>query len=176
MTLGHRLGVIRQGCIEQVETPERIYDSPINRFVAEFIGSPSMNFLTGTWGVHGPTAMLEVASGRIPLAAPGEHVCPLKSGTSVLLGIRPEDIRLIDTPGEVSVRAVPLRLEPLGHEGLLYLDLFGNQVICRTADWRRYRDAGQVYLEIPLSAVHLFSPSDESVLWSGKAWTRALQG
>ncbi len=91
MTLGDRVAVMRGGVIQQVDTPGNLYEAPVNLFVAGFIGSPAMNFVSGR--LEGDTVTLPFGEARIPDAlrqrlqsAPGGH----KAGTDVIVGIRPE--------------------------------------------------------------------------------------
>ena len=85
MTLGSRVAVMRDGTVQQVDTPQSLYREPVNLFVAAFIGSPSMNLVEGR--VSGE--FIEFAGFRIPLAA-GRRPAGVDSG-SVILGIRPQD-------------------------------------------------------------------------------------
>ncbi len=94
MTLADRLVVLNKGRVEQVGTPSEIYHSPANRFVADFIGSPPMNFLTGT-----------LEEGGIRLEEDGRllrtgHAFGSAVGKTVTLGFRPESVELVATPGD----------------------------------------------------------------------------
>ncbi|HEX3066675.1 MAG TPA: ABC transporter ATP-binding protein, partial [Dongiaceae bacterium] len=80
MTLGHRVAVLNQGRLQQIDTPHRIYDDPANIFVAGFVGSPPMNFVPGALG----EGRFNAAGGSLPAAA-------RESRENVLLGLRPED-------------------------------------------------------------------------------------
>lgn len=166
MTLGERIAVIRAGRIEQTDSPEKIYDEPCNRFVAEFIGSPPMNFLRGRWYENGREIGLETSGGRLPIVRDDGGGSSLEAGGRFVMGIRPEDVRLLKSTDQGAAPARLSHLEPLGHEGLVYLNLLGEQVIARTQEWRDFRDAEEVYVRIPLSRVHVFSEDDERVIRS----------
>ena len=129
MTLGTRIVVMKDGVIQQVDTPQNLYDRPQNLFVAGFMGSPQMNFLDAIVEVSGETAYLNVAGHSIPLP-------PAKSkklieggydGRSVTFGIRPEDVY----DSEMYVETSPMSVfestikvyELLGAEVFLYFDL-----------------------------------------------------
>ncbi|MDQ0474493.1 ABC transporter ATP-binding protein [Labrys wisconsinensis] len=95
MTLANRIVVLRDGQVEQIGTPAELYERPVNRFVASFIGSPRMNFLAGrivalqSGATEVAVTGLEPATLTLPVAAPGAAV-----GDAVEVGIRPDDLRL----------------------------------------------------------------------------------
>ncbi len=127
MTMGDRVAVIRRGLLQQVDTPQELYDHPRNIFVAGFIGSPAMNLFDVTLGEDGEG--LAVEFGGFRLAVPSElvHASPaLRShvGQVIVLGIRPESLEdatfLPDAPPERRIRtSVDLR-EALGHEVVVH--------------------------------------------------------
>src|SRR5699024_3749238 len=94
MTLGDRVAVLRDGRLQQVDTPKRLFDAPVNLFVAGFIGSPGMNFVDARLEGDGEGAALKFAGHSLPVSAelldsrPGlrDYI-----GSSVILGIRPSD-------------------------------------------------------------------------------------
>lgn len=105
MTLADRIVVLNQGRIEQVGTPQSLYDTPTNRFVAGFIGTPGMNFLDGQW-----------RDGQFHLAQ-GMAISGLPAGTATL-GVRPNQIRI---DAQLRDLELPIDLvEPLGHSWLCY--------------------------------------------------------
>ena len=91
MTLADKIVVMRDGYVEQMGAPDRIYDRPANTFVAKFIGSPQMNMLSGTLRRRDDKITVEFADG-LHVDVPGEQ--DGKDGTKVLFGIRPEDLHL----------------------------------------------------------------------------------
>src|SRR5204863_10133686 len=93
MTMGSRIAVMRDGILQQLETPQVLYDSPSNTFVAGFIGSPAMNFFEGRISANGADTMY-VESNSLKLEIPEGRRDSLKphTGRDVILGIRPEDI------------------------------------------------------------------------------------
>ncbi len=129
MTLGTRIVVMKDGVVQQVDTPQNLYARPQNLFVAGFIGSPQMNFLDATVKVSGETAYLQIAGRDVPLS-------PAKSkklidggydGKVVAFGIRPEDVYdseefIQKSPQSVFESTVKV-YELLGAEVYLYFDL-----------------------------------------------------
>ena len=95
MTMGDRIVVMKDGMIQQVDTPQNLYDYPCNIFVAGFIGSPQMNFLDGTLQKSGDQYTVDLAGTTIPL--PKERLrtasWTLTSARPLKVGIRPEDIK-----------------------------------------------------------------------------------
>jgi multiple sugar transport system ATP-binding protein len=118
MTMGDRVAILRDGVLQQLGTPDDIYDDPVNVFVAGFIGSPSMNLITarmdGT-GVIFDRTRIEIPPATLE-ARPG---LAAHSGREVVVGIRPEDFRSADD-GTVELKVN--RVESLGSELMAYLD------------------------------------------------------
>jgi multiple sugar transport system ATP-binding protein len=122
MTLGHRIAVLRQGRLEQLDTPRRIYEEPASTFVASFFGTPPMNLLEVTRTSEG------AAAGNIGLPPPPE-LAPAR----LVVGFRPEHVR-IDRSGASGNGAYVGRItarEPLGSETHLELDVRGTVVRAR---------------------------------------------
>lgn len=90
MTLGSRIAVMKGGVLQQLGTPEAIYDRPANTYVATFIGSPTMNLIAGKPMFESGRAAFDIKNARLPLD------CPAQEGTEVLMGLRPEHIRFDD--------------------------------------------------------------------------------
>jgi len=131
MTLGDRVAVMRAGLIQQVDAPSRLYDDPINLFVAGFIGSPAMNFLPAR--LQGDT--LELPFGSAPV--PDRLRAALKEGKGgggareVIVGVRPEHFEDAaiepDRPGLLKFRAKVDVVESMGSELYAYFDVETNQ-------------------------------------------------
>jgi multiple sugar transport system ATP-binding protein len=114
MTMGDRVAVLRDGALQQVDTPGRVYERPANLFVAGFIGSPPMNL-----------AQARVERGAVRL---GELEIPVRgldewAGKDVILGVRPEDVKASANGSGVKVRAKIDRVEELGATVLGYFTI-----------------------------------------------------
>ena len=137
MTLGTRIVVMKDGVIQQVDTPQNLYEKPQNLFVAGFMGSPQMNFLDAKVEVKGEEVNLLVAGHSIPLP-------PAKSkklieggydGKKVVLGVRPEDVHdeedfIAASPNTVIESTIRV-YEMLGAEVYLYFDYEGASMTAR---------------------------------------------
>jgi len=123
MTLADRIVVMRGGVIEQMGSPMEIYSNPVNSFVADFFGSPSMNLLAGEVVRDAGACRFRCASGGFQVGLP-DRFNGLPSGP-VTLGIRPEHVNAVPVGnGATSDMELPVRLvEPLGKDTLLYFDL-----------------------------------------------------
>ncbi len=122
MTMGDRVAVIKDGVLQQVDTPQNLYDSPDNIFVAAFIGSPSMNLYEAT--VTGTT--LQLGSSQIELGEVPEGVAALE-GKTIVVGIRPEDmddaeLSKSDTTGR-TIAATASLVESLGSEIMVHFEI-----------------------------------------------------
>ena len=154
MTMADRIVIMKDGHIHQVGTPTEVYHKPANIFVAQFIGAPSMNMLSG-----------EVAGGAVRLGTEFkiELDLELEDGRSVLIGVRPDDLY----PGEADILVegqVAVR-EPLGPETLVYVGTELGEVIAK-ADGKNPPEVGDlVKLTAPPESIHVFDAN------TGKALT-----
>jgi multiple sugar transport system ATP-binding protein len=164
MTLGDRIAVINKGRIEQIDTPERLYKDPSNLFVAGFIGSPPMNIIDGEF--VSDDGRVEIVTAEQPLVLEGilKQELPLDRGERVAVGFRPEALKLAPG-GDSRMRARVIRVEPIGYEGFVYLDLAREEVVARVRNWEEYRERTYLSLELRLDEVYLFSSSDGRCLW-----------
>jgi multiple sugar transport system ATP-binding protein len=121
MTMADKIVVMHDGIIEQQGRPLDLYDRPANLFVAQFIGSPSMNMVHGAFAADGTAAVTTPAGLRIPVPA----VPPGRAGQPVSLGIRPEHIRLVS--GGIPAKVVVI--EPTGAETQVTMDVQGTEMV-----------------------------------------------
>jgi multiple sugar transport system ATP-binding protein len=117
MTMGHRVAVLRDGQLQQVDTPRNLYDRPANVFVAGFIGSPAMNLRTATLGEQGAT----LAGAAIELSQAASAAARRGSLDELVLGIRPEDSRLTSAASGADTLPLTVTLvEELGADAYVY--------------------------------------------------------
>ncbi|MEO0052868.1 MAG: TOBE domain-containing protein, partial [candidate division WOR-3 bacterium] len=149
MTLGQRIGVMNAGRMVQVADPLTLYNRPVNRFVAGFIGSPPMNLVPGVIQF----SPLRFVSPGFTIELPAAVAGAVKPEQAVVLGIRPEDVR-IDQSGPVSA-TVEVN-EQLGNEALVYLKLKRESFIVRTSPHEAPGPGTRVQLNFDPEKIHLF--------------------
>jgi len=156
MTMGHRIAILDHGVLQQIAPPHDVYARPANLFVAQFIGSPPMNTVTGTVVAAGSTntgdaLALELPGSRVALPEPLAGVVRAAGVREVVVGARPEDLRF-GAPG-TGIPATVVAVESLGHE---------RHVACRLADGQLVivRQAVQDHAPAPDESVHLIAHVD----------------
>ncbi len=150
MTMADRIVVMNAGTIEQVGAPLDLYDQPANRFVAEFLGSPSMNLIDGTISDSGTVVL---GSGlELPLGA------SLRAGAEVTLGIRPEYISLSDTGG-MKVRCMVSVIEPTGPATILVVEMGDEKVTIEVTGRVAHRVGDFIDIWMAKEHCHLFDTS-----------------
>ncbi|MGE0349561.1 ABC transporter ATP-binding protein [Hydrogenophaga sp.] len=149
MTLGSRIAVMKGGVLQQLGTPDEIYNRPANTYVATFIGSPTMNLIEGE-AVAAAGRGFCVAGADLPLACPGAP------RAKALMGVRPEHITLADGApwrGEVSV------VEPTGADTYVVVKTAAGDVTVRTAPQLRVAPGERVGLEVQPLHLNWFDPA-----------------
>jgi multiple sugar transport system ATP-binding protein len=129
MTMGNRVAILRQGTLEQIGTPQELYERPINVFVAGFIGSPAMNLLPAKLDSSGDNWYATVGGCRIPIPPTARAALRPFADQDILLGLRPEDFMSTQDIRESEhgiIQATVVRTESLGSELLVYLSLNGD--------------------------------------------------
>ncbi len=124
MSMGDRIVVMRDGVVQQVDSPLNIYHKPVNKFVAGFIGSPTMNFMTGTIKANGRMMFqLDGSNFSIPVAKEYEDRLKTYTKQQVILGVRPEHIHAQKPSGSDTISVVKANIEvvePVGNEIFVY--------------------------------------------------------
>ena len=158
MTMGTRIAVMNEGLLQQVGTPQALYDTPINRFVAGFIGSPSMNFVEVHMDGTGEGARLVgPADWSIPLPPRYREAATPKAGKTLVAGFRPEHLDIGEAgPGVGSFRARADVVEYLGNEELLHINAADQDIVAIVGSEHRVRPGDIVNLVLPLDKLHLF--------------------
>jgi multiple sugar transport system ATP-binding protein len=164
MTMGDRIAVMNQGEIQQLAPPIEIYNRPANRFVAEFIGSPPMNFLTVQ--VKAPTLIAHDLF-RLTLPEKCASILQVYEGGSILLGVRPEHLK----PSPPATKNIPVTVdvvEALGNETLLKVHLNhsqGTSLQVRVAPDYAVQVQDSLWLSLTLEKIHLFDPKTQQAVW-----------
>jgi multiple sugar transport system ATP-binding protein len=152
MTMGTRIAVMDKGVLQQVGTPQDLYDSPRKLFVAGFIGSPSMNF------VHVTRDGSEVKGEGVTLPIPTRYRAGLDGSNEMVAGFRPEHLELGDIPNAATIRAKADVVEFLGDEELLHVTVQGHEgdVVAVVSSEHRVKPGDVLDLKLPLEKLHLF--------------------
>ena len=165
MTMGDRIAVMKDGILQQVGTPEELYLHPANLFVAGFIGSPAMNFVTVT------TAGGEIMMGQSRLSLAGEPakvVAAQAPGANLTIGFRPEHLELANGAAELAMSfpAVVDVVEYMGNEELVHARAEGNDIVAILPSERKLQPGEQVELTVPRDRLFVFDPETEKALVS----------
>jgi len=161
MTLGERIAVLKDGVLQQLADPHTLYHRPANQFVAGFIGSPPMNFVTVSIQEDG-SVVLDRAPAFTPRPAPA-GLAALR-GRAALLGVRPEDLTLEETGPGSWVEAVLEVREPLGNEVLLYWSTPAGPVTSRVAGERGPAQGEKAKLHFRFEKLHWFDPGNSGAI------------
>jgi len=167
MTMGDRIVVMKDGLTQQIDTPLKLYNSPQNKFVAGFIGSPTMNFIKGKIvkdnGMYFDEGILKI---RIP----DEHTVKLEKyvNREITFGIRPENISTTDFHQEftdkVEVSLTVELVEPIGNEIFLYVTTGNNTMVARVAPQTQLKIGQEIKLVFDLAKVHFYDIETEELV------------
>ena len=171
MTLGTRIVVMKDGLIQQVDTPQNLYNKPVNLFVAGFMGSPQMNFIECT--VEKESKDVELLFSNYKITLPEARGKKLVEGgyvgKTVILGIRPEDIKdeemFINNSPESVISATVRVYELLGAEVFLYFDVDEDvHITARVNPRTTARPGDTINLALDLSKIHIFDKQTEQII------------
>ena len=167
MTMGDRIVVMKDGFVQQIDTPMNLYKYPANKFVAGFIGTPQMNFFDATATKEGDKVVFALSNGmklEVPYAListfPPER---LREGKKVIVGFRPEHIKIVDSGLRFLVNVV----ERLGSETLLYGDLQGEEslpIVLKTGMNDSFKPGLELNVAFVPEEIHLFDPDEGETL------------
>ncbi len=166
MTMGDRIVVMKDGVIQQVDSPQNLYKNPQNMFVAGFIGSPQMNFLDAEVKSKNGKIFLSLAENELDVTDSFAKTNEIKEyfNKSVKVGIRPEDVTvdnefIVKNPDKVLTAKLEVS-ELMGSESYLYLDYSGQKLTARVAADSPANET--VELGILTDRIHLFDPNSTS--------------
>ena len=170
MTLGTRIVVMKDGVVQQVGSPQGLYDNPCNKFVAGFIGTPQMNMIDAQVGKSGNE--VTISFGGHTLSLPDEKAKKLEAagyvGKVVTVGIRPEDLHDEEAFLEANPKSIfdaTIRVyEMLGSEVLLYFDIEDTNFTAKVNPRTAARTGDTVKLAMDLDKIHIFDKDTENVI------------
>ena len=158
MTMGERIVVMKDGVIQQAAGPLEIYHCPANLFVAGFLGTPPMNFLSGTLDCGGAGAVFTQHGAGLRLNLGDRPAAKDLHGREAVLGIRPEHCFPGGAAGPNSFEASVELVEPMGAETFFHLSCAGAKMVCRGADPRAGSPGDSLRVSLDAASAHLFDP------------------
>jgi multiple sugar transport system ATP-binding protein len=169
MTMGDRIAVMRDGILQQLDTPQNLYDHPTNMFVAGFIGSPSMNFFPSTLEQSGQDLLIKGEGFQLKVPPQYRQALASQAGKPITFGLRPEDIadvRMEPNADPASVVQVTVDVvEPMGSEIYLYLVTTGGQQFVARVDPQTKAQPGQkMEVTFDMSKMHAFDSTTQQTL------------
>ncbi|HEU5376374.1 MAG TPA: sn-glycerol-3-phosphate ABC transporter ATP-binding protein UgpC [Ktedonobacteraceae bacterium] len=172
MTMGSRIAVLNAGVVQQLGSPQELYDHPANPFTAGFIGSPSMNFFPGAQVVNEGDATTIVMDGIGNIEVPDHYASKARefSGRNLIFGIRPEHLedRALVAPDMQNNSVINAKVdvvENLGNELLVYLTTGGKTIQARLNPRSRVGIGDAVSLQVDTAHIHLFDADTEQALF-----------
>jgi multiple sugar transport system ATP-binding protein len=163
MSLGDRICVMRDGAVQQIAEPVEVYDRPVNRFVAGFLGTPPMNLFTGRIKSRGDGLCFEIGDETIALPQRLRPMLEEHTGRDMILGVRPENISLSDCAGQTanSISATVGVIEPVGARTDVYMtSRTGQKFIASIDPHTRLATGDALRIHINIEKVHIFEPQE----------------
>ncbi|MEP0860165.1 MAG: sn-glycerol-3-phosphate ABC transporter ATP-binding protein UgpC [Ignavibacterium sp.] len=167
MTMGDRIVVMKDGRVQQIDTPLNLYNKPVNKFVAEFIGSPSMNFIKGEIIQEDSKLYFQSALKNLTFVIPERFKAPIikNSIKQVWLGIRPEDIHLksetvVNNNRDVINSEIHL-VEILGNQTLIYFSFENQQIVSEHRGFVTTNKGSIEEFTIDQNKIHFFDEDTE---------------
>ncbi len=168
MTMADRIAVLREGILQQLDTPQNLYDSPDNIFVAGFIGSPAMNFFPAVISQQDGRLFIEAKSFHVEIPADAKDLYGHRVGARIIFGIRPEDIHNPDfaPPGVVPapVEAKVEVTELMGNEIFAYLASGEHSFVARIDPRSRFGVGENVQVAFNMNNMHVFDRDSEQAI------------
>jgi multiple sugar transport system ATP-binding protein len=171
MTMGSRIAILKDGVLQQIDTPRRVYDHPVNAFVAGFIGSPAMNLTRLRVVQEGESTVLVRDDLRIPAPLRYARALGPYKDREIIMGLRP-DALTDERPDTANVAEVPGAVEVvelLGSEAYLYTEIAGERLVARVHPSFDRAPGEPVKLWANLDAMHLFDVETEETVVEGVA-------
>jgi multiple sugar transport system ATP-binding protein len=170
MTLGTRIVVMKDGVVQQVDSPQNLYTKPQNLFVAGFMGSPQMNFLDSKVEVKGEEVFLHVGANaiKLPPAKAKKLIDGGYNGKTVILGVRPENVHdsqmFIESSPHTVIESTVNVYELLGAEVNLHFDVEGTQITARVDPRTQARVGDKIKVAFDAEKIHVFDKETELVI------------
>ena len=165
MTMATRIAVINHGVLQQIDTPQTLYDTPANKFVAGFIGSPAMNFFDAKIVKEGGDLFVDGDSFKIKIPKDKKSIYDGYAGKEVIFGIRPEDIHNPQyVPADITPESVASKVgvtELMGNEIFAYLRSGSHEFIARVDPRSNYKFGDETQVMFNMENMHIFDKDSE---------------
>jgi multiple sugar transport system ATP-binding protein len=171
MTMADKIVIMKDGIIQQIGDPYSVYFEPRNKFVAGFIGTPAMNFISAK--LVSENGSVWVVKEDMKLLVPDDKVDKVKGlvGKDITFGIRPEDIYdkmyAVAPKDEYTVKGSVDVVEPLGSETLIHANIHGDDIVAKVDPKSRAAAGNKMDLVFDMSMMHLFDPETEENVLAG---------
>jgi multiple sugar transport system ATP-binding protein len=165
MTMGDRITIMDAGEVQQIGTPEEVYNHPANRFVAGFIGDPSMNFWTTETVATDHGVAVAFDGQRYPLSEPMADLVAEHTDGRLTVGVRPEDLDVLhagDSPDTPVLETDVQVVEPLGNENLVHFELAGTECVSRVDSDVKPDEKSTVSVTFDERDLYAFTPDGDS--------------
>jgi len=165
MSMADRIAVMNFGVLQQVGTPDELYNKPKNLFVAGFIGSPAMNMIDCTFIEENDKAYLDAGEFKLEIPNSIAEVIKRQTGSKeLILGVRPEDIFVLARPQKNTIKAKVLMTETIGHRIILHM-IIGKYISVKANILREGILPGQeVWITFNMDKIHVFNKADGLVI------------
>ena len=168
MTMASRIAVLNHGILQQVDTPQNLYDSPDNLFVAGFIGSPAMNFFNAKLVKEGDDIQIDAESFKVSVPEDRKESLKEYVGKDVVFGLRPEDIHDPDfAPPRIISQEIDAKVdvtELMGNEIFLYLTSGEHEFVARVDPRTSYSMDDEIRVAFNMDNMHVFDKETEEVI------------
>ncbi len=165
MTMADTIVVMKDGVIQQIGSPLELYNHPANRFVAGFIGSPPMNFMTVTIKEEGGKIIADEGGNHIDITGANAETVKPYVGKELIFGVRPEDLIYQDKGSSNNlIKASVTVIEPLGAEIQLFVDTGRHSLVAKVAPRYEFRVGDEAFFQADMSNVVFFDLETEKVL------------
>ena len=168
MTMATRIAVINKGVLQQLDTPQKLYDTPANLFVAGFIGSPAMNFFPGKLRKDGDKLFVDTGDFSLPIPASKSKPYEAYAGKEVIFGIRPENVHDADyVPSNIDSEKITIKVdvtELMGNEIFLYLLSGKNTFVARVDPRSKLRVGQEAQVALDMDHFHIFDAVTEEAI------------
>ncbi len=165
MTMGDKIVVMKSGIIQQIGSPLKLYNDPINRFVAGFMGTPPMNIAPADVVEEGGKIIVREEGMSVVVPKNREEILKKYVGKKVYMGIRSEDLEFTKKPTENNLKASVSVIEPLGNETHLYIDTKENQFIARSLPENEFKVGDEVNFTPNIEKIQFFDIETERSLF-----------